>query len=520
MAEALLRAAPPAVAGQERLAPFRAVLARLLPGWPAAAAREYVVDPVLVLGEAVLELLRVVAAGRRCLLLLDDLHWADGETLQLLEYLAPAFSGEPIVLVCAARDDESSPVRALRRRLPVLPLHKLPAEDVALLARHWAGGPASDDLTRFLAAAADGLPLLVEELFAGLVEDGRVRHDALGWHSAAPLVARVPEAFADVVRQRLDRLPDDVGHLVRTAAILGGEPEWRLVAAATGTDPGVVAATLHAAVDAELVRRRRRAALAARPHPRSRARRARPPGARPSLPHGGDRAEPGAGRPTRRRSGPVGRGGAPHCAAELLLRRAVLRSTQARSPRRRDSLAQAAALAVDQTDRTDAIAAERVRALALGGRVDEALAVGEQPAMRESRPVAVQMARACVIAERWERAHRWLDRAAPPVDLAADPAILALAAHVALAEGNRDEAVRLADAAVDSGTRTGQVETVCEALEIPPAGRSAAPTHPPPVRPSHAASGSPRRTGSCRGGCARSPSWARSTCWSRATPNG
>ena len=74
LAEALLRAAPPALAEHERLAPFRAVLARLLPAWPAAAAaREYVVDPVVVLGEAVLELLRVVAAGGRCLLLLLSL---------------------------------------------------------------------------------------------------------------------------------------------------------------------------------------------------------------------------------------------------------------------------------------------------------------------------------------------------------------------------------------------------------------------------------------------------------------
>ena len=149
-------------------------------------------------------------------------------------------------------------------------------------------------------------------------------------------------------------------------------------------------------------------------------------------------------------------------------------------------------MAVDQTDRTDAIAAERVRALALGGRVDEALAVGEQPAMRESRPVAVQMARACVIAERWERAHRWLDRAAPPVNEPADPAVLALAAHVALAEGDRTK---------PSGWPTPRSTAArARARSRPsarrwrsPAGRSAAPTHPPPVRPSHAASGSPQR---------------------------
>jgi hypothetical protein len=253
LAEALLRAAPPPVAEDERLRPFRAVLARLLPTWPAApSAREYVVDPVVVLGEAVFELLRVVAADGRCVVLLDDLHWADPETLHLLEYLAPRLDGEPVVLVCAARDDESSPVRALHRRLAVLPLRRLPDDDVATLARHCADGPVSDDVTQLLTTAADGLPLLVEELFAGLVEDGRVCGDALGWHSAAPLAARVPEAFADVVRQRLDRLPGHVAELVRTAAVIGGAPDWRLIAAATGADLGAVAAALPVAVDAGL----------------------------------------------------------------------------------------------------------------------------------------------------------------------------------------------------------------------------------------------------------------------------
>jgi hypothetical protein len=303
LAEALFRAAPPALAEHERLAPFRAVLARLLPAWPAAAAaREYVVDPVVVLGEAVLELLRVVAAGGRCLLLLDDLHWADAETLRLLEYLAPVLDGEPVVLVGAARDDESSPVRGLRRRVPVLPLRKLPPEDLAALARHCAGGPVSDEVGRFLTAAADGLPLLVEELFAGLVEEGRLRRDALGWHTAGPLSLRVPEAFAEVVRQRLDRLPDDVRHLVRTAALLGGEPDWRLLATATGTDPGVVADALPAAVDAGLfvddgtLRWRhaltREAVLG----------RVEPARARPPLPRGRRRAGgggPDGGRPAR-----------------------------------------------------------------------------------------------------------------------------------------------------------------------------------------------------------------------------
>lgn len=490
LAEALLRAAPPALGEHERLGPFRAVLAQLLPGWPAApAAREYAVDPVLVLGEAVLELVRVIAAGGRCLLLLDDLHWADPETLRLLEYLAPVLDGEPVVLVCAARDDESSPVRALRRRVPVVPLRKLPAEDLTTLAHHCADAPVSDELSRFLTTAADGLPLLVEELFAGLVEDGRVRRDALGWHSAGPLAVRVPEAFADVVGQRLDRLPEDVRHLVRTAALLGGDPDWRLLATATGCDPGDVAAALPAAVDAGLLvdegtlRWRHaltREAVVEALSPPERAHRCRAAAAALS-PAPDDRLALVASLWER--------GGAPHRAAELLLRLGRAQIAAGALSAAAATLADAAGLADGprRLDLAEAVAAEHVRALALGGRIDEALAVGERAAACGARTVAVQLARACVIAERWGPARGWLDSAGLPTDADAlattdAPAVLALAAHVALAEGDRERAVRTAEAAVAAGLRGGDIETVCEALEItgraqrradPPASRAA-----------------------------------------------
>jgi predicted ATPase len=61
------------------------------------------VDPVVVLGEAVLELLRVVSAGRRCVLLLDDLHWADRDTLALLEYIAGALPGMAVTVLGGRR---------------------------------------------------------------------------------------------------------------------------------------------------------------------------------------------------------------------------------------------------------------------------------------------------------------------------------------------------------------------------------------------------------------------------------
>jgi hypothetical protein len=125
LARALVRVAPSSLAEDERLRPFGAVLARLLPSWPApAAGGGHLVDPVVVLGEAVLELLRVISSGRGCGVLLDDMHRADRDSLLVVEYLVTALSGMPVHLVLAARDDEFSPpeLGAVRRRARSVPL--------------------------------------------------------------------------------------------------------------------------------------------------------------------------------------------------------------------------------------------------------------------------------------------------------------------------------------------------------------------------------------------------------------
>jgi predicted ATPase len=144
------------------------VLGRLLPGWPAVPqADSALVDPVVLLGEAVRELLGVIAEPSGVLLGLDDLHWADPDSLALLGYLAGRIGESPVVVIGTARDDEKTPPGLVQlRRYPsvtVLALSRLSSDEVATLARQ-----RSDRLTQTavetVVSAADGLPLLVEEL--------------------------------------------------------------------------------------------------------------------------------------------------------------------------------------------------------------------------------------------------------------------------------------------------------------------------------------------------------------------
>ena len=85
------------------LAGFGRHLGRLVPAWQTGPL-DTVEAPVL-LGEAVVRLLRVHGDGRATMLLLEDVHWADPETLEVVDYLADAIRSEPVLVLCTTRPD-------------------------------------------------------------------------------------------------------------------------------------------------------------------------------------------------------------------------------------------------------------------------------------------------------------------------------------------------------------------------------------------------------------------------------
>jgi hypothetical protein len=478
--EALIPVAPPAMAEDERLGSFRAVLARLLPAWPdPAPVGPPLVDPVVILGEAVLELMQVVSQDRRSVLLLDDMHWADRDTLVLLDYLGTRPAPIPITMIIAARSDEIAPagIGTLRRNARPVPMSRLADEHVAVLARRCAGSPVSDQVVDFLVSATDGLPLLVEELFAGLVESGRVRRDELGWHSVGPLAVRVPDAFADLVGHRVDALSTTARAVIEAAAVMGGELDARLLGDATGLDHAEVASGLRAGIAAALLASEPPSGVLRWRHALTRdavlGRLTKPE----RVAWGrqvvdamtldadllrGDRLALAA--EICARCGWSRRGG------ELLLllgREAIAAGALATAD---DQLRRAAELAEGDLRLVGEVAVEQVRVLALGARTDEAIAVGDAVLTALSatsrRDLAVALARACVAAERWAAAQNYLDTTTTTAASTTDPAVLALAAHVALGRGEPDEALRLARSAVSAGERDAVPEAVCEALEV------------------------------------------------------
>src|SRR5919199_2955747 len=160
------------------LEPFRPILARLVPEWRASGS-DRADESIVLLAEAVLRVLRVLGRTHGCLIVLEDLHWADPDTMAIVEYLADNLGSEPVVCLGTLRPEGSSPGLAVasnltaRRAASCIELSPLGTSEVTAMARaclEVASLPL--EFESVLQECADGLPFLVEELLAGAAGGG------------------------------------------------------------------------------------------------------------------------------------------------------------------------------------------------------------------------------------------------------------------------------------------------------------------------------------------------------------
>jgi DNA-binding CsgD family transcriptional regulator len=446
MTEALARllrgASVPHLLGSARLRPYRAALHRLVPGGEPgpAAAPDGDLDPSVVLGEGVLALLAEARSGRGHVLVLEDLHWADRDTLDLASYLVDAVSDEPVLLALTTRDDVASPViagLADRPGVTTLQLNRLSAGEVATLAAACRGGAQLPERElRELVQRSDGLPFLIEELLDDEMP-----------------ASGVPRTLTELVTHRLAAMPSRQRHVLATAAIVGGDLDRLLLAEVSGETGSEVRSALRAGVhvgllvsDGDRLRWRHaltRAALLATLLPPDRA----------DLTARTARALDAHGDPETRATAAelFAAAGDGRRAAELhvdLARRAVARGTLHSAE---DHLSRAAATGQSGGE----VAIERVRVLTLLGRPAEAIDVGEAAlaaiAVRgdDHAELCLRLARAAVVGGRWGAADRFVERAGRPDD----PRSAVLAADAAFGAGDVGRAVALAEAAVRAAER-------------------------------------------------------------------
>ena len=445
------------------LGPYGPALARLLPDWSSVAgagSAESGVDPGLVLGEAVARFLGIVGRGRPCLLLLEDLHWADADSLAVLAHVAVAVPSLPVVVVATTRDDDpGDPTPGVFSRLPAvttLRLERLSQEDVHRLAEA-LGAPDPVSLT-MLDERADGLPFLVEELVALRWPRAESAADRRLWP------ADVPPTLRALVADRLSMLTGEQRRVLAGAAVLGLTPDWSLLHQVTGVPESEVLAALRAAevarlltVDAGVLRWRHALThdavlgLVLPPELSMLFRRA----AECLLARGRPEDDTAA-------ADLLLRAGVDDAAADVLLMlasRDVASGAFRTAERLLDELARIGA-------HRAAAAVERVRLLCFQGRSREALDVAgpvlDEATGQEHVELALALARAAVLAGRWDMVRELVERAGRPHD----PRSATLLADAAHGAGQLEEAFGHAVAAVTWAEKAADAEQLCDALVV------------------------------------------------------
>lgn len=174
-----------------------------------------------------------VAEGRPLVLLLDDLHWADTPSLQMLTFLTPLLAATPTLVAGSYRDlraewsDELEATLAAVVREPVaqqLGLVGLLPAAVAELAEDVTGELITGDEAEMLHQRTAGNPFFVRQLSQLLHEE----------HFGRPADPRVPIGVRHVIARRLGMLSAQTRSVLETAAVMGEQFDVRRLATAAG----------------------------------------------------------------------------------------------------------------------------------------------------------------------------------------------------------------------------------------------------------------------------------------------
>jgi class 3 adenylate cyclase len=217
---------------------------------------------------AVAGVLDAASAERAVMLVLDDLHWADKPTLQLLRHIVTHTGSTRLLVAGTYRDAELSAAHPLidalgdLRREPavtVLPLSGLDDTAVVSLMESAAGHTLDEEaiaLAHAVYRETDGNPFFVSEVLRHLAETGAIVRGPSGrWAASGPGgEIALPDSVRQVLGARVARLGHVATKVLSAAAVIGRDFELDLTAVVTGVDEDTLLELLEQARAAALVR--------------------------------------------------------------------------------------------------------------------------------------------------------------------------------------------------------------------------------------------------------------------------
>ena len=212
-------------------------------------------------------LFRAFARESPVLLVLEDLHWADEASLELLRHLARELRDARATILATYRSDEMHRRHPLLRALAELERERLvtqiglkrltPDETTELIRATFAQSEAdvriTDEFRDAIYARSEGNPFFTEELLKALVESGGVYFDGSGWHRKPIEQLEIPGSIREAVRARVERLTDDARPTLAAAAAIGHRFEFDVLRDVRGIEEAVLEAHLREFIEQQLV---------------------------------------------------------------------------------------------------------------------------------------------------------------------------------------------------------------------------------------------------------------------------
>jgi class 3 adenylate cyclase/predicted ATPase len=206
--------------------------------------------------QALLTILLRIAAQQPVLFVMEDLHWVDPSTLELLSLLVDQGPTARILTLLTFRPDFHPPWPG-RAHLTQVTVNRLPRHQAVEVIRQVAHGKVlPPEVVEQIVAKTDGVPLFVEELTKMVLDSGLLQERDDSYALTGPLPAlAIPATLHDSLMARLDHLTAVKG-LAQLGATLGREFAYALLRAVSPWDEETLHQGLHQLVEAEIVYQR------------------------------------------------------------------------------------------------------------------------------------------------------------------------------------------------------------------------------------------------------------------------
>jgi class 3 adenylate cyclase/tetratricopeptide (TPR) repeat protein len=196
---------------------------------------------------AALGYLRASAELKPTVIVLDDLHWADTASLDLLLGVADLVEDLPLLITCLLRPEKDAPswsaIQRARERLGAryteISLEPLDgAHSKELLGNLLYIEDLPESVRNLILDKAEGNPFFVEEVIRSLIDSEYIVQENSHWRATREILnVTIPDTLTGVLSARIDRLPENTKHVAQTAAVLGRIFAYRALMATCAAAP-------------------------------------------------------------------------------------------------------------------------------------------------------------------------------------------------------------------------------------------------------------------------------------------